>query len=83
MDPTKTLAVTDWPIPTNRKELQLCLGFVNFYRRFIKNYSMVVSPLIALTSTKTRFNFTPRAEEAFTQLKNHFSSAPILIMPDP
>ncbi|KAI3368434.1 hypothetical protein L3Q82_025448 [Scortum barcoo] len=38
-DPAKVRAVAEWPIPTNRKLLQRFLGFANFYRRFIRNYS--------------------------------------------
>lgn len=33
--------VEGWPIPRTRKELQRFLGFANFYRRFIRNYSKV------------------------------------------
>ncbi|KAI3375604.1 hypothetical protein L3Q82_003919 [Scortum barcoo] len=43
-------AVAEWPIPTNRKLLQRFLGFANFYRRFIRNYSQEAAPLTALTS---------------------------------
>ena len=50
MDPTKTRAVAEWPIPSTRKELQRFLGFANFYRRFIHNYSSVAPPLTTLTS---------------------------------
>ena len=32
MDPAKVRAVTEWRTPTNKKELQTFLGFVNFYR---------------------------------------------------
>lgn len=52
MDPYKTKAVTDWPTPSTCKELQRFLGFANFYRRFIRNYSSVAALLIALTSQK-------------------------------
>jgi hypothetical protein len=31
MDPYKVKAITDWPIPTTKRELQQFLGFVNFY----------------------------------------------------
>ena len=44
MDPTNVKAVVDWPVPTTRKQLQQFLGFANFYRRFIHNYSSVATP---------------------------------------
>ena len=82
MDPAKVSAVTDWPVPENRKKLQQFLGFANFYRRFIRNYSTVAAPLTALTSTKQPFAWTPEANKAFATLKDRFTSAPILQMPD-
>ena len=55
MDPEKVRAVEQWPTPTDRKALQRFLGFANFYRRFIRNYSSIATPLTRLTSTKVRF----------------------------
>src|SRR6202789_3551589 len=49
MDPVKVAGVTEWPTPTNRKEVQLFLGLANFYRRFIKGFSHHVKPLFELT----------------------------------
>ena len=83
MDPAKTKAVVSWPTPTDRKELQRFLGFANFYRRFIRGFSSTVQPLTALTSTKLPFLWTAEAEAAFTTLKTRFSTAPILIVPNP
>ena len=83
MDPAKTQAVTLWPTPTGRKELQRFLGFANFYRWFICNYSSVVQPLTALTSMRVPFQWTLEAEVAFSALKTRFSTAPVLIMADP
>ncbi|CAK6976493.1 hypothetical protein LDENG_00158670%2C partial, partial [Scomber scombrus] len=51
MDSSKIKAVIDWPTPQSRKDLQKFLGFANFYRRFIRNYSSLASPLTALTSS--------------------------------
>jgi hypothetical protein len=39
MDPVKVAGVTEWPAPTNKKEVQSSLGFTNFYQRFIKGFS--------------------------------------------
>src|SRR6202047_5489340 len=49
MDPTKVSAIRDWPIPTKKQEVQRFLGFCNFYRRFIKDYSKIAKPLTILT----------------------------------
>lgn len=83
MDSAKVKAVLEWPQPTTRKELQRFLGFANFYRRFIRSYSSVAAPLTALTSSKVPFSWPAAAEEAFCKLKKAFTSAPILVTPDP
>ena len=83
MEPEKVSAVAEWSRPTNRKQIQRFLGFANFYRRFIRGFSTVAAPLHTLTSSKVRFVWTPEAERAFQDLKLRFTSAPILILPDP
>ena len=82
-DPHKIKAVAEWPVPSSRKDLQRFLGVANFYCRFIRNYSQVATPLTHLTSTKLPFQWSPEADAAFATLNNHFTSAPILIQPDP
>ena len=83
MDPGKVRAVTEWPTPSSRRGLQQFLGFANFYRRFIRNYSSVAAPLTALTSSKCSFEWGREAEKAFSTLKSRFTTAPILTTPDP
>ena len=82
-DPEKIKAVQEWPVPATRKQLQRFLGFANFYRCFIKNYSRIAAPLTKLTSVKLGFVWSPAAQAAFDKLKVLFSSAPVLIHPDP
>ena len=82
MDPEKVHAVEQWPNPTDRKSLHRFLGFANFYR-FIRNYSSIAAPLTRLTSTKVRFAWSPEAEATFRGFKGRFTSASILIHPDP
>ena len=49
MDPVKIAGVKEWPTPKNVTEVQSFMGFVNFYRRFIPDFSHVASPLHQLT----------------------------------
>ncbi|CAI5676583.1 unnamed protein product [Oreochromis niloticus] len=47
-DPTKVEAVASWKQPTDFPSLQSFLGFCGYYRRFIKDYSIIVKPLTEL-----------------------------------
>lgn len=49
-DPDKVSALKDWPRPLTRKELKCFLGFVGYYRRFVKGYSQIAKPLNSLTT---------------------------------
>lgn len=82
MDPEKVIAVINWPTLSCRKEVQHFLGFANFYRRFIENFSSVASTLHALTSSKTLFSWGQAGETAFQQLKRSFTTAPVVVLPD-
>ncbi|KAK3575625.1 hypothetical protein QTP86_031586 [Hemibagrus guttatus] len=84
MDVVKVRSVTEWPAPATVHELQRFLGFANFYRRFIRNYSSVAGPLTSLLRGKPkRLAWMDQARMAFQQLKNCFTTAPILRHPDP
>uniref|UniRef100_A0A9J7Y295 Gypsy retrotransposon integrase-like protein 1 n=1 Tax=Cyprinus carpio carpio TaxID=630221 RepID=A0A9J7Y295_CYPCA len=84
VDPGKIRAVLDWPRPTSVKQVQRFLGFSNFYRRFIRNFSSIAEPLSSLTRKSNRpFMWTSDADHAFNTLKQRFTSAPILTLPDP
>ncbi|KAI2648330.1 Transposon Tf2-9 polyprotein [Labeo rohita] len=84
MDPQKLEAVLAWPLPTSLKQLQRFLGFANFYRRFIRGFSSTAAPLTALTKpSRGDFHLTPEATQAFKTLCHQFTTAPVLIHPDP
>ncbi len=83
MDHKKVEAVLNWHIPATVKEVQRFIGFANLYRRFIKNFSSVVAPLIALTKGGgIKIHWGPEVARAFEELKRCFTSAPILSIPD-
>ncbi|XP_030047994.1 uncharacterized protein LOC115462095 [Microcaecilia unicolor] len=83
MDPGKVTAIRDWPAPQGLRTLQRFLGFANYYRQFIQDYSLITAPLTALTRKGADVkNWTPEAVAAFTTLKKAFLSAPVLRSPD-
>ncbi len=84
MDQGKVEAVRNWPQPTTVKELQRFLGFANFYRRFIAQYSQMSAPLTSLLRHKPKsLSWMPEATQAFQHLKFAFCSAPALLHPNP
>ncbi len=84
MDERKVKAVLDWPLPQTVKELQCFLGFANFYRHFIRNFSAIAAPLTTMTKRNTaRLSWSTESRQAFDELRTLFTSAPILRHPDP
>ena len=82
MDPVKVAGVAEWPAPTNKKEVQSFLGFTNFYRRFIKDFSEHARPLFDLTRNDSKWRWEADEQSAFDKLKRNVTSAPVLISPD-
>ena len=80
MDPVKVKGVTEWKMPKNKKELQMFLGFVNFYRCFIKDFAKIAHPLHKLTG-KAKWEWTSDQQKAFEALKMAITTAPVLRMP--
>ena len=80
MDPEKVTAVAEWPKPRNKKDVQSFLGFCNFYRRFIKDFSAIARPLTSLTGN-VEWNWTSEQRTAFTTLRDALCAQPILSIP--
>jgi hypothetical protein len=78
MDPAKVKVIQDWPEPRKVKDIQSFLGFANFYRQYIHNYSDIVVPLTHLTWKNIPWNFDEPCKLAFLTLKQAFISAPVL-----
>ncbi|RAL67224.1 hypothetical protein DID88_007999 [Monilinia fructigena] len=85
MSKDKVKAVLEWKQPTTIKEVQSFLGFVNFYRRFIKGYSGITNTLNHVKPEKDQgsFEWTAKAQESFETLKQAVAEEPILLTFDP
>ena len=91
-NPKKIEAVAKWPTPKTVYDIRSFLGFVGYYRRFIKNFSMITKPVREVitglenqskrTAKKTYIEWTDAADTAFEHLKAMCVSTPILAYPD-
>ncbi|WVZ94656.1 hypothetical protein U9M48_040522 [Paspalum notatum var. saurae] len=77
VDPSKVSAVVEWEIPSNVKEVRSFLGMAGYYRRFVKEFSIIAKPLSMLTHKNVKFVWT-------NELKpEKLVSAPVLALPEP
>ncbi|QRW22074.1 Retrotransposable element Tf2 protein [Rhizoctonia solani] len=83
MDQKKIEAVVTWPTPKTVKQVQAFLGFVNYLRRFIPNFSTVARPLHNLTKKDSPWSWNTLEEQAFQELKALVTRAPVLIHSNP
>jgi hypothetical protein len=74
----KIRAIVEWDTSNHLKEIQAFLRFVNFYRRFIKNFSKIVKSLIRLTRKNQSFYWSKNCQIAFEQLKKRVIEASVL-----
>src|SRR6266436_7058890 len=81
MDPIKVQGVMDWPQLTKVKDIQSFIGFVNFYQRFIQNFSEITHPLHTLTRKSKDWSWGAAEQQAFNALKNAITSTPTLTFP--
>ncbi|WVZ58484.1 hypothetical protein U9M48_008756 [Paspalum notatum var. saurae] len=83
IDPSKVSAVVEWEIPSNVKEVRSFLGMAGYYRRFVKDFSIIAKPLSMLTHKNVKFEWTNDCEFSFRVLKEKLVSAPVLALPEP
>jgi len=77
-DPEKIDVVQSWKAPETEKGVRSFLGFCNFYRRFIHNYSRIARPLVELTRKDQPFVWTEKYQSAYEELKTAMLTTPIL-----
>jgi hypothetical protein len=82
-DPKKIEAIRVWIVPKNVTEVGSFMGLFSYYRRFIKGFSKIASPITSLQNKGVKFEWTSKCEESFQQLKGILTSAPILKIADP
>ena len=78
MDEEKIRTIKVWKEPTNVKGIQSFLGFAKFYRRFIRDYSKIMTPLSSLTRKEKGWEWSDKQQEGFETLKKSMITESIL-----
>jgi len=81
MDPVKVAGVRDWPTPENQTDVQAFIGFINFYRRFIWDFSTIARPLFDLIRSDKAWNWDTKEQDAFKHFKAAVTTTPVLVSP--
>ena len=79
--PRKAGGSRNWHAPDKVKGVRQFVGFVMYYRRFVKDFAELAEPLVALTRKGVPFVWTDRQQTAFEALKACLMCAPILCFP--
>jgi hypothetical protein len=82
VDPSKVQEVMDWKPPKSMHQIRSFLGLVGYHRRFIPDFSRIVKPMTELLQKGVKFVWSEAYEKAFHTLRQHLTSAPLLVQPD-
>ena len=78
----KVKAISDFLVPTCKRQLMRFLGMAGYYRKFCDNFSVIAEPLTNLLSKRTKFIWTNDCQKAFDILKAILKNEPVLLAPN-
>ena len=79
---SKVDAVKMFPIPTSVDKVRSFLGLTGYYRKFVKDYAHIAHPLSSLLKKNAIFTWGLEQQQAFDNLKERLTTAPVLIFPN-
>ncbi|KAG8478645.1 hypothetical protein CXB51_028448 [Gossypium anomalum] len=82
VDPIKISAVIEWNPPRNITEVRSFLGLAGYYRRFVKGFSVIVTPMTRLFQKDVKFKWIEKCQQSFEKLKTLLIEACVLILPE-
>ncbi|KAG8481801.1 hypothetical protein CXB51_026415 [Gossypium anomalum] len=72
----------DWKPPRNVTEVRSFLGLTGYYRRFVKGFSMIATPMTKLLQKDVKFEWSEKCQKSFDRLKTCLTEAPVLVQPE-
>jgi len=82
MEEDKVAGVLNWPVPKTVIDIRKFLGLTNYYRQFVKDFAKLAQPLNNLTRKEEKWRWGSKQQDTFEQLKQVFTSRPLLVTPD-
>ncbi|KAG3232275.1 hypothetical protein PI124_g22636 [Phytophthora idaei] len=82
-DPAKVMAIVEWSVSKNQKDLRKWLGLANYLHKYSANYAEMARPLSNLLKKDAPWCWEAGRAEAFQAVKESLLQAPILALPDP
>jgi hypothetical protein len=80
--PKRISSILNLLAPTSKKEVQAFMGIINFVRRFVPDFSLMVKPIHNLVMQDFSFSWTYDVENTFVRIKKAISFALVLAKPD-
>ena len=77
----KVEAISDFPVPSGKRQLKRFLGMAGYYRKFCNNFSVIAEPLTNLLGKRVKFIWTDNCQKSFDKLKAILKSAPVILAP--
>ncbi|KAG8501385.1 hypothetical protein CXB51_003461 [Gossypium anomalum] len=82
VDLSKISAILDWKPLRNVTEVRSFLGLAGYYRRFVKGFSMIATPMTKLLQKDVKFEWLEKCQKSFDQLKTYLTEALVLVQPE-
>ncbi|XP_060170608.1 uncharacterized mitochondrial protein AtMg00860-like [Lycium barbarum] len=83
VDPSKIQAIVEWKPTKSPTEVRSFLGLAGYYRRFVKGFAIIASPLTKLLRKDVKFVWDDKCQKSFEKLQSLLTQAPIFYDPTP
>ncbi|GAA6087732.1 uncharacterized protein LOC114451186 [Tachysurus ichikawai] len=82
VDPEKTSAIANYPVPHDIHSLQWCVGMIVWHHKFILHFAELAAPLYQLQQKGVTWEWTEKCQQSMERLKVALQKAPVLAQPD-
>ena len=74
--------ISDFPVPTCKRQLMGFLGMAGYYRKFCHNFFVIIEPLTNFLGKRTKYVWNNDCQKSFDKMKAILKSARVLLVPN-